>query len=381
MAGAAPRILDTLMDTRPPENVSLNHTREQHLAHHKALHRRSRSFHVADYGIVGGDITAAGQAALDDCAAAGGGVVELPDGNFTKTAAWQFNGNGITLRGMGRGVTQIRDLSGDCFTSQDTLTWWRFEDMSIRADAGHVFALAGCVQSTLRNLELWATAADKCLWFQDVSAGGTCIENAYENLRLTATPTHTVPAWYCVGSGNVNANTWRNLRCTYSGDYFFHLESVSVDSWLFDNAFRDINFEITNGGSLRLLGCQNTVLDNCHESDLHALGDITKDLLLLDAGAGGVQTWHTAIRSCGRRGGLLAAGVYDINIQGARHTLIDSWSAVPLNKASVQVSASARSTTKIVNSAALGGDVWIAPDGTRYRQTVDNAGVFVTTAL
>jgi hypothetical protein len=322
---------------------------------HNEIGARLRS--AADFGVKanGSDDTAALQAALDTVADEGGGTLLLPRGALLLTAPLVLRGNSVILRGAARGATTLRNNDSDLFVSDTVLTWWRFEDMMIRADAGHVWALHGAAQCNFRYLDVWGYAAAKSIWHQDLSAGEgrTCLENVFEQSRFTGTPAHEVPVFSLVGSGNINCNSFRNLRCTYSGDYFFHLENTTSQSWLYDNSFRDINFEVVNGGTFRLLSCNNTVIENCHESDLHALGEITRDLILLDKSTDGPQTWHTAIRSCGRRGGLLAEGVDDIRVGEARHTMIESFSGVPVNKMRLAVSANAVATTTVANSPAL----------------------------
>jgi hypothetical protein len=314
--------------------------------------RSARDFGVKANGVA--DDTAALQAAIDAVSAVGG-VLQLPPGRIELSAPLMLSGKAVVLRGAGRDTTHLRNRASDMFASSSVQTWWRFKDMSLRADAGHVWALHGAAQCHFRHLDVWCYDAGKSIWHQDASAGGgrTCLENVFELSRLTITPDHTVPAFSLVGSGNINCNTFRNLRCTYSGNYFFHLESTTSQSWLYDNSFRDINFEVTNGGTFRLLSCQNTVIENCHESDLHAQGEITKDLITLGKSAAGPQTWHTAIRSCGRRGGVLAEGVSDIYVGEARHTTIETCSIVPISKARLTIDPAASATTHIHNSAAF----------------------------
>lgn len=104
-------------------------------------------FSVADYGAAGDgttDDTAALQAALDDAAANGGGVVWVPAGTYRVTATLTNDADGVSVVGTGEGSKIVKDFDTDDLFAfapatppadgdGDGLEGIRFQDLYIEA--------------------------------------------------------------------------------------------------------------------------------------------------------------------------------------------------------------------------------------------------------
>jgi len=114
------------------------------------------------------------------------------------------------------------------------------------------------------------------------------------------------------------------MRCTFSGNYFFHIESTMKASYAYDNALRDITFEVSNGGCAKLLSTFNSTIDNCNVYDLD--GPAKRDLFYIGKTPSSPPSFNTQLRSVQRRAGRLSSGIHDIKLapNSARDTIVQN---------------------------------------------------------
>lgn len=274
-----------------------------HSLHNDLAKRLNRVTHIGDPGVTW-------QAALD-----AGGIVFVPDGTHTLTEPLTLKSN---TRLLFESVNaKLVNNTTDVFTGGGVFI--EIAGGMISSSAGHVFALDGISESYIHDCWLGVSHPDKSIF---TSAGGY-IGNVVERCWLDVTEQHSVPAWLQQTEGNANGNVWRDLTCNHAGNYVFWIENTSNQNYAYDNRFENIIFEKNVGGSIKLLGCAHTVIDNCHEYDIQHLGDVRRDLIFLGKHATGTPCRNVAILNCGRRGGSdLVEGVYDINLDNAHNTLV-----------------------------------------------------------
>lgn len=301
------------------------------LLHNALANRLNRITHICDAGVTF-------QSAID-----AGGLVFVPDGTHTLTAPLTLKSN-IRLLFESR-ASILKNDTGDVFTGGGVNI--EIAGGTIQASAGHVFApTEHFSHSYIHDCVLAVTNTAKSVFSMDNAAlEKDYIGNVVERCILQATTNHTVPTWYHRASGNVNANVWRDCEGFCSGNYVFWIENSNPMNFAYDNRFENIIFEVTIGGSIKLLGCNHAVIDNCHEYDFHAVGAAQRDLIYL--GASGRECWNCAINSSGRRGGELREGIYDINLAHALRTKIDTCGAT------------ADFTYRTAEGANTTGTVWI----------------------
>lgn len=279
----------------------------------------NRFLDMVDGGAVGDGVTDS-TAALQNCLDTGR---KLPAGVYKTTAPLVLSGIDIHLSGAGQSRTKIVNTVSDVFTGNvDRL---RISDVTIHASGGHIFHFTRSSRSRFCDATLIQLNTDKSVLRHD-GATGDFIGNTFEHCFIQAKATHTVPVFDLVSRGNVNANTWRDLTCLYSGNYVFSIEDHS-GNWAYDNRFQDIVYEVCSGGSIRLLGCNHGIIDNCHEYDSPTY---TRDLIYIGQGSG-LPSRNIHIRDCGRRGGSLPDEVFDININQCQTAIIELCGAIPDN--------------------------------------------------
>lgn len=333
---------------------------------------------VKSFGAIGNNIADDTQAFQDaiNAAASGGRVLFVPSGTY-KVGTIFLPDNGsqhYTIVGSSQSGAKIRNTTGDLFVS-DLATNCNFVDLEIICSAGDVFSgwFVGCVFERLTILQ---NSTNKSILFHDGGNGNShnLLENTFRNCDLFGTLNHTVPLIYIRSSnGSVSLNHFENLRCTFSGDYFFHLESTSSQSYCYSNIIENINFEVTNNGNIRLRGCYNTIIRNCNTYDLTA--PFTKDLYQLDdSPLATLKTIYTTLENNHRFGGAPSNNIYDINLINATNTLLIT-NGSPSSNFSVNVSAtSINGTIKLNDKSITSGLSMFSPDGTEYKLTIANGG-------
>ena len=242
-----------------------------------------------------------------------GGTVFLAAGTFTGSGLAIPSGGNIAIRGAGPGVTVLQTTSGDLWTVPSTGSFVSFEDLTMtsQSGAGHLYNAAAASVSfwSWRRCQLIQNNDAKCIWYMN---GGTFINCTVSECNQRHTTTATVPSWYLRGSGSINGNTWEKVRHTYTGDYAVWIETSGPSAYNYGNSFRDITWEVCDGGFLKLLGQYGGTLENLISYDGQTL---SKDGYVLGAGGtGNLPCWGLQITGLVRLNPqVLQSGVVDIS--------------------------------------------------------------------
>lgn len=276
---------------------------------------------VRDFGAVGNNIandTAAFDAAVDSLGSVGG-TVYVPAGTY-KLSSVVTTKSKIQVVGAGRDTTKLVAAAG-AFTwpSSGSLVNARFADLYIRNDSGHMFtSTSGLVLVSWERCWLWSNTTSGSILEQ--STADNYIRVTVDDCNLLRPGGSTVPAWNVVNSiGGANCNVWRNLivdndssvPCTAP---FFHLESTASGNYCYDNRFEDLCGERNTGGIIRALSVRNLFVDNV--TDYDATANYTADMVKVGKSVtgGSLPSANVIVTGCGRRGGTLDPGVYDVNL-------------------------------------------------------------------
>jgi hypothetical protein len=300
-----------------------------------------------------------------------GGTIYHPGGTLRTTAPFNPTKNGFKLVGSSRFDCTILNEVSDVFTIAKTasLSGFWLQGIKVRATAGHVFdvgaAGVGMSRSALIDVYIEQANTAKSIWNQPA---GLFLDMLVMDCELTGVTNHSVPLWKVVtADGGANCNLFLRLRCNHSGDYFFHFESTVAGSYVNDNTFQDINFEMTTGGNIRLLSANNCTVRQCDTYDLPIVGPTTKDLFLASKTTGPTSI-ENRFEQCFRRGGALGAGLHDIKLAAGAvgRTRVDSCGgSIDLGSTPENiVMALSTNIGTIVNPGADNLDV--RPDGLRF---------------
>lgn len=275
-------------------------------------------FDIRSYGATteAADNSAEIQAAIDAAAAVDGGIVFVPPGTWTTTSSVAIK-SGVRLMGVGD-ASVISNATSDLVEIGDGTNYanrWGVEHLSLISESGggHVFVNAS------GGSQCWITH----MWAQQKNAGKSIFRahaseaaNGFFDMRVMGvtwihTTSATVPAVDINGNNYFNANQFYASRFWNSGVVFVKLVSEGTTPNR-SNAFRDINFEVCNGGCIYLAGARSNTLDNCSSSDTTTM---TGHRWELD-GSGPSLSYNNVFRRCDRYGGTLPGGLYDIKFTG-----------------------------------------------------------------
>lgn len=282
--------------------------------------------------------------------------------------------DGLVIEGAGQSKTILKCTADEPLFTGDMASHVVMRNLTLDVDGGA--ALAGDWNACrFEDVTFLQRDSDVPIIDHDSSAGGAFQENMFLNCWMYATEGHTVPAVRLIGTNTTNLNQWIGGRCMYSGDYFFHIEAVSDQSFSSNNSFRGINFEMTNGGNIRLLTCLNTLIEGCGTYDTHAVGDIAENLYFVGKSTLGPKSQRTTFLNTVRHGGTLADDVYDIYLdQCGQTTLINNGSTSSNYR--TFVNATAVTGLFVINDQEVGaGKIGMtSPDGTLWAVGVSDAG-------
>lgn len=220
----------------------------------------------------------------------------------------------ISFLGDGSFTSTLESLSGPLFNQTTGIQYCTFSHMKLRARSGHVFATNGfgVGQCLWTHCTMVQYGAGYSIFHQD-GVGGY-IDNVVFACDLHRPGTATVPAWYIRNTaGAANANQWVSTRVTGNdaGVYFFHLESVALQTYAYDNLFQAITGELCAGGLIKALGVHGLTLTAVSAWD--ATRPYDADIIHVNKSSSGLLSREIVIVNSGRRGNTLGAGVYDVN--------------------------------------------------------------------
>jgi hypothetical protein len=296
---------------------------------------------VLDFGAVGdnaADDTAAIQAAIDAVVDAGGGSVYFPSGTYKLTDALVVDTGvyteGIILFGDGRNT--ILNQTGSAkdavhFGTTQFLQNSGIRDMKIvcGATSGHCINFVyGCTTCFVTNVDMEQANPAKSLLFGDyTSFGGGVYDTKFSGGSWYCAATSTAPGVAFTANGTIfNENIFENLRCYNAKtlQFFYIITTTTPTIWLINNTWRNINFEICNGGGVYFDSFKNCTFQNLSFWDTGGAG-YSNHLIEMGSGVGYESASNTFI-NVGRNGDTLGVGVYDIRIvDGQDNTFINCY--------------------------------------------------------
>jgi hypothetical protein len=251
-----------------------------------------------------------------------GGIAYIPKGTFK--GKLPMKKNGITWQGAGRYATTLSNPSGPVVEAGEVGVIhyaMAIRSMTIQNTSSgggdHLFkTIGGIARCVFEDLNLVQANTNKRYYEQTGSGNnGLFIGNKVTNCEMQGVAGHAVTEWYHASDDSVvNHNMFENLWCTYSGAYVFQITCQSAGTWNFDNVFRNINFEVCNGGCIKGEGANNWLVEQCNVYDLS--GATTQHLFYFGRySTTGQVSRNISMRNCGRRGGTLGAGLADFAYQ------------------------------------------------------------------
>lgn len=208
-------------------------------------------FFAADYGVVADGTTNDAvnfQAAWDACAAAGGGILWVPEGTMKFTTAITLNGSYVTVRGMGQKTSTISSTYavGPAIILGNNTTQtvgYAFEDMGFVGVAGQTFFKPRYVRGLY--FRRYYESTDRFLWVGDSAAG-------------TSKPTYVVHLEGCPDSAHLAGGTptlhhiyWENFAGQWvanntfvEGQYTAGLDGIYAT----DNIQTRVDHVVISGG-------------------------------------------------------------------------------------------------------------------------------------
>lgn len=227
--------------------------------------------------------------------------IYFPPGVYlTPGLVWKAGLRGI---GAGRTASTLRSTTGDLVTV--TGTEWGFYQLGFDAASGHCFTQSGNVShAELVSCKFLQRSADKSIWKNN---GFLYIDMLVLSFWQQIAIDNTVPGWdFVTTNGDVNRNTWQQGFTTYSaGAPVWKLDNTSAGSYLYDDVWRDIVFEIAVGGGIWLGGVLDPVVENCAIWDTP---NATADFISIGPGTGGLASRGGSFRKLGRRSSTFTAG-------------------------------------------------------------------------
>lgn len=274
---------------------------------------------VRRFGAVDGaaDSSPGIQAAIAAAIALGSMEVLVPSGTWKLLTSINLTGaTGLRIRGTSSESALIRSATVDLFTWTGSCSHVTMERLRLwsQVGGGHIWTPTGtgaCSGWVLKRLQVFQDNQAKSYWSQLNSTNYIDMKVKDSFFTGKATNNHTVPLWNLLSDGGVNSNTWERCRFTYSGAYVFQIDDASAASFAYGNVWRDLTFEVTNGGNIALYNCAGVSIENC---DTYDLGTTTADLYKFARSpttSAGI-TKMLEVRNCMRIGGTLGGGFYDI---------------------------------------------------------------------
>ena len=259
---------------------------------------------------------------------ASGGIVEILGGIYTVTQPLP-NRSGITYRGSNRGLTRLNVTIGSLLApSAGDLSNLAFEHLTVAGYDTHLFNFTGSggmYQSKIADCN-FASANPNASVFC-LRGTGSFQENTIENSILDRGANSNVSTVDIIDtSGAANANLFQRITMhsiNTTSTPAIRMESSTDQSYIYDNQFINITGEQNPGGLIHMYSARGTQIIGCQDWDSSV--PYVADIIKIDKSTtNAVISYDTTVINSGRRGGSLAAGIYDFNGVNSRNTTLIS---------------------------------------------------------
>lgn len=246
----------------------------------------------------------------------------MDTGVYTQSISLQ--GDGSTSRIRNTGAQDAIHFSTTQFLKNSSI---KNIEIYCMATAGHGINIKyGCTVCRFENVNIAVLNPSKSTYFGDYSAfavgDGGVFDTVWSggDLSLPGDGSSTVAGFRFITNGTTfNENIVENIRPYYGGIVqFFSIVNNHTTSYLTNNTFRNINFEVCKGGGFVMASATGFLLQNLSfwDEDLYV-----NHLVDFVTGTGYDSTANT-IMGMKRHGGTLASGVRDIYLQAANDTTV-----------------------------------------------------------
>lgn len=281
----------------------------------------------------GSDSFAAIQATISRAVALKIGMVSAPGkykildtlvmdtGVFTQSIVLFGDGPTSQIRQAGAGKDAI------VFSRTQVLRNSGLRDISVycEATAGHGVNIEySCTVCFFTNVNVTVLNPVKSLYLGNWSAYGVgargCFDSVWEGGDYYLSVAHTAFGFDFITNGTTfNENSFRNLRCSQSGTVqMFRAVNTHNSSYLTNNRFENINFEICKGGGILAYNAKGWTLDNITFWDTPLY---TGNLIHFATNSGLVGVANT-FNNIQRNGDVLNAGVKDIFLEYSEDNVV-----------------------------------------------------------
>jgi hypothetical protein len=208
-------------------------------------------FNVLDFGAVGNgttDSTAAIQAAIDACNAAGGGTVFFPAGTYKLTDTVNLKAN-VVLKGSGRRVTFLKQFTNakKCLYQSNTSFYNDISDLSFTINTG-------VTSATLIQLEGGSSNLQSCN-FVGGASGAIVSATYYVNFSGCEFGNQTSRGLQFSGAGGANSNSVTGTKfANITGD------CISVSSGTYSVNVYGCAFEVITGYGINSEAAIGTII-------------------------------------------------------------------------------------------------------------------------
>jgi hypothetical protein len=297
-----------------------------------AVTKGSLTYNVLDYGATHDgttDDSGAIQSAINAANSVGGGTVFVPAGTY-KVAVPLVLKTGVRIVGTGKNGTILNAPANNLFTFTANTQRWGLHHLRAQATGGHIIAGGFNVfEVVIQACQFTMQSAGYSIWSQN---SGQLIQVVTRDCYFYAAGNpRTVPAIDLTdANGAFNENIFENCVCETAGDpsqYFIRLRSSSSVDYSYNNTFRNIIFEVCDGGGILAQSQYGLTIDGCQAWDNNT---IQNDFFSIGKTVSGLGSRRTTVHNSGRIGNHLGAGVYDLHLDAScQQTTIDNFRCTP----------------------------------------------------
>lgn len=209
-------------------------------------------------------------------------------------------------------------------------------DITIRSVAGGhtITQFKSLSRSKFENVKLENLSTNYSLWDNNGEEIVTCWFYECEFTLGTLANPSTVHGFNIVtAGGDCNENVWENIWVNgeNGATHFFYIEAT--EGYQYNNFFRNVTFEICNGGGIHLISNWGFEIRECANWDAEYLGSgpVRNDFYLIEDHVylGNSYPSKGSIRDCSRWAGVNASGIYDIKLAETSNVLIENCGNIP----------------------------------------------------